>query len=306
MAANPLSFRILALSWLAALLTWPLVWLALASAQGLGVAVQGGEWIGAAVPWGQQPWGLVNQPHVGFAATRGALVGYWLPPLLAALGLATVPAALLPSGRGWPSELVLIQVSLGAGLLGLGWAPGLGIADGPIAGLVRFWSVPEWSVLAAAPILGAAGVYAALARLGGYLWQTPSGPTRVRRLVAALLHAGAPALAWPPAALALGWQPNPRALAGLAVVLLGSLVASWIWVPRAPLRSRREPGWGSYLVMGAMVAVLLIPIAWAGMAVDGHARALLWTEPGATNNVRPNMVVVRVMPRRVPEAPPEP
>lgn len=301
MVPNPFTPRVLTVSWLTAGLSWPAVWLALAVSQGVGVAIQGGEWIGLALPWGQHPWGLVNQPHVGFAASRGALFGYWLLPLLTAASIGLLPTLLGSSERGWTGELALIQISLGGCVLGLGWAPGLGVADGPAAGLARFWAVPPWSLPLTAALFGAVAIHGPVTRLGGFLWQTPAGPTRTRRLLVTLLHVAVPALAWGLASTALGWQPSLRALAALVLVLGSSFAAAWAWVPRAPLRTRRLPGWGGLAILALTALAVIAAATTAGRAVNGHARALLWGQPSLTNNVRPGMAVTRLTPLRDPE-----
>lgn len=297
MVPNLLSARIVAVSWLVALACWPLVWLSLAAAQGVGVLVQGGEWIGVAVPYGQHPWGLVNQPHVGFAATRGALYGYWAPPILAGLLLGLIPVLLFSSGRGWASELIVIQISSGACVLGLGWAPALGVLDGPAAGLSRFWGIPPEVTPLAAALLGALAIQVSIARLGGFLWQTPAGPTRARRLLTVLLHLWVPALGWLLAAALLGWKLPPRAVGTMSLVLLGGLAAAWFWVPRTPLSSRQAPGWGTFLLLTLAAVAAAGNVGWAGRAVEGQPQALLWGEPTATNNIRAAMTELRIRQR---------
>ncbi|OYV88174.1 MAG: hypothetical protein B7Z68_13555, partial [Acidobacteria bacterium 21-70-11] len=101
MRLSPLSPRVVALSWGAALILWPLAWLLLAVAQGAGTAMAGGGWIGVAVPFGAHPWGIVNEPNVAFAGSRAALFLYWLAPPLLALAVAVVAPTLLPVPPGW-------------------------------------------------------------------------------------------------------------------------------------------------------------------------------------------------------------
>jgi hypothetical protein len=304
MVPHPLSPRVVALSWLSTLVAWPLVWAAMTASQGLGVVLQGGEWIGVSLAWGQHPWALVNQPHVGFAATRGALGGYWLAPMIAGLLLAILPALLLSSGRGWTWELLLLQISMAGALLVLGWAPGLGMVDGPAAGLARFWRLPWWSQPLVCALLGGVAIHLPTMRLCGFLWHAPAGPTRRRRMLSVLLHGMLPALLWVVAVAAAGWPLPGHAVAGLAVVALGSLLAAWVWLPRAPLRPRALPGWPGWLALAAVSLALAGVSAWAGSASRGQPRALVWGHPGITNNVRPAMVVTRLTQPPAPEAPP--
>lgn len=272
-------------------------------AQGLGVVLQGGEWIGVSLAWGQHPWALVNQPHVGFAATRGALVGYWLAPMMAGLLLAVLPALLL-SGQGWTGELLVLQTAMAGALLVLGWAPGLGLEDGPAAGLARFWRLPPWLLPLAGAIAGGVAIHVPTTRLCAFLWHSSPGPTRRRRVFTVLLHGTLPALLWIVAVASAGWPLPGHALAGLGVVALGSMLAAWVWLPRSPLRPRALPGWPGWLALAVISLVLAGVSGWAGSASGGKARALVWGHPGMTNNVRPAMVVTRLTPPPAPAVPP--
>jgi hypothetical protein len=294
MASHPLSGRVLVLSWAAAALAWPLAWTLLAVAQGIGVILLGGGWIGVAVPLGQHPWGLVNEPTVAFAASRGALVGYWLAPMLLAIILA-IALPLAMSVRGWWGELLVFHTALGSAILGLGWAPALGVGDGPAAGLARFWLVEPSLVVVVAAIVGIAVVQLTMVRLGGHLWPLQGGPRRLRRMLAALAHTVPPALAWLALTTLLGWPLVSTACLGMLAVVVGSWLGAWLWLPRAPLRTPPEVGWRGMtfaLLAGLLVAVLAV---WAGSPANGGARALLWGTKGMTNNVRSNMTVVPLL-----------
>lgn len=278
-------------SWAAAGVAWPVAWVLLAVAQGIGVLLLGGGWIGVAVPLGQHPWGLVNEPTVAFAASRGALVGYWLAPMLLALAVA-VALPLAMSVRGWWGELLVFHVALASAVLGLGWAPPLGIGDGPAAGLARFWMLKPSLVVSVAVLLGVVAAQPAVIRLGGHLWSLQGGPQRLRRIAAVLAHTVPPALAWLACTALLGWPLATTACLALAAVLVGSWLGAWLWLPRAPLRTAPEVGWRRLTVAVLAGLVVTVALLWAGSPANGGARALLWGTKGMTNNVRTNMTAV--------------
>jgi hypothetical protein len=294
MVSHTLSVRTVLLSWLTSAVAWPLAWMLLAVAQGVGVVLLGGGWIGVAVPLGQHPWGLVNEPSVAFASSRGALFGYWLAPML----LAVVVAVALPvsvSVRRWWGELFVFHLALASAVLGLGWAPALGMEDGPIAGLARFWEVDSSLVVVVAAVVGVATVQLAVVRLGSHLWPLQGGPRRLRRITAVLTHTIPPALVWVALSALLGWPLLSTSCLAMAAVLVGAWLAAWLWLPRAPLRTPPEVGARGWIV--ATVAALLVAAlaAWAGSPAKGGARALLWGSRGMTNNVRSNMTVVPLL-----------
>ncbi len=305
MPTGPLSPRVVALSWAVALVAWPLAWLALACAQGIGTVLAGGGWIGVAIPLGAHPLAIVNEPTVAFAGSRAALALYWLAPPVGALALAMLLPTVVPVPHGWLSEVFVFQLATAAATLGLGWAAPLGAVDGPAEGLARFWGVPPRAFVALSALAGAAAVQLTVARLSGHLWAYPRGPLRSRRVLVALVHALPPAACWLAAATALGWGLPPATLATTGVVLVGALVAGWVWTPHAPLRLRTGAGWGKVAGVAALGCLTLAAAAWAGGNRRGHAVALEWGTPRETCNVRPGMVEVRLTPlpaRRTPPA----
>jgi hypothetical protein len=304
MRLNPLSPRVLVLSWAVALLAWPLAWLVLAVAQGLGTVVAGGGWIGFAVPLGLHPWGLVNEPSIAFAGTRAALVLYWLAPPLAALALAALLPTMVPVPPSWLSEVGVFQLAAACAVLGLGWAPPLGVADGPAAGVGRFWGVSVGVFLAITTVLGAGVVQLAVARLASHLWAEPGGPLRRRRLLMVLAHSFPPAVWWGVAVVVQGWAVPPIAVITTVAVLVGALLGAWLWVPGSPLHPRPHLRWRTVVGLAALGAVVFGAASWAGAPRRAQGTAFVWGLPGQTNNVRPGMAVVRLMPLPAPRKPP--
>ncbi len=281
------------LSWGAALVAWPLAWLVLASAQGIGTLLAGGGWIGVAVPFGAHPWGLVNEPTVAFAACRAALVSYWLAPPLVALALAVLLPTLVPVPPGWLSEVGVFQLAVSSATLGLGWGAPLGVANGPACGLERFWGVPPSVFVVASALLGATVVQLAVARLNGHLWGEPGGPLRSRRLVVVVAHALPPAVVWVAVARVQGWDVPPAAVLTMAAVLVCALVGGWIWTPHAPLRPRPDVGWGQVLGVVALGFLVFGAAAWAGAPRRGQVVGFVWGVPRETSNVPAGMAVIR-------------
>jgi hypothetical protein len=305
--AHPLSLRVVLLSWALAVVLWPVAWWGVAIAQGLGVLFAGGGWIGIAVPLGSQPWALVNEPDIAYASSRAALWGYWLAPLLAPAVLAVLVPWLAPSPtRGWGGELALFHLAFASAALGLAWAPPLGVADGPAAGLLRFWKVDPTHTVTIAALVAAVAVQGAVIRLTARWWAAPGGPRRGRRMLTIVVHGVIPALGWAAIAVLTGWPPSGRSLQLLAVPLVGALAAAFLWVPGSPLRRLGRPEWRSLLAAFGAAAVAAAAAVWAGAPAGSQVRALLWGEPMATNNIRTEMVRVRLTPPRDRAAPPAP
>ncbi len=295
MLKHPLSARVIMLSWAAASLAWPLAWLLLAASQGLGVVATGGEWIGLALPWGQHPWALVNQPTVGYAATRAAFWGYWLSPLFGAAVRALAIPIGLSASRSWLAELLVCQVGFAGACLGFGWAPPLGAADGPASGLARFWHVESSTLVGGCALFGALVIVPSVLRLTGHLWHLQAGPGRSRRLAAVAVHGLLPALAWPTASFLMGWGVNGASMVTLGAVILGAVVGAWFGVPRAPLRPRPEVPPSTVALAWLAGLVVACALAWSGSPRGGAAKALLWSTEGMTSNVRTTMVRIHLV-----------
>lgn len=286
MPATPLAPRVLLASLAVSLIAWPLVWLLLAAAQGIGVILGGGEFIGISVPWGQHPWALVNQPSVAYSSSRAALWGYWLPSMLLAVVLAGLLPILALSTRRWGGELFAHHIAFAAGALGLGWAPALGMTDGPARGLERFWSVPDLAFVGGCAAVGAILSWLPVTRLAGGLWHSSSHLTLTRRLAVAALHGVLPALIWVAASHLLGWRPGLLPVLGIALVALAPLVVLGFRTPRTSLQRRESPS-AIWLVPMWLVALAVVGLAlWAGAPAKRSARGFVWAKPSATNNIR--------------------
>jgi hypothetical protein len=284
--ANPLSARVLLLSALVALLAWPLAWALLAVAQGVGVSVGGGTFIGVAVPLGDCPWGVVNEPEVSYAGSSAALWGYWLAPSLMALVVAWLLPTVVPVPATWGWELLVFHLSTAAAVLGLGWAPGFGIGDGPIAGLRTFWNVPTRQSLLVSMSLGVLSAVPAVIRLGGHLWTVPGGPSRRRRALLAVLHGWTPFLLWLLVTVALGWPLSGASVLGAGLALLGCLLGALVFVPRAVVHPVRPVGMGALVLAAPLGILATVMLLWAGTPRAGRTLAVVWDRPALANNIR--------------------
>lgn len=286
MPATPLAPRVLLLSLAVALVVWPLVWLLLAVAQGVGVMLGGGEFIGISMPWGQYPWALVNQPSVAYSSSRAALWGYWLPSTLVAGALAGLVAILAPSSRRWGGELAVHHVACAAAALGLGWAPALGMTDGPARGLERFWDVPDLGFVGACALVGVALSWLPVTRLAGGLWHQSAQLTLTRRVAVAALHGVLPASIWVALVHLQGWRPGLLPVLGIALVAFGPVAVLVLRIPRASMHRRELP---SAIWLGSLwlISVAVLGVALAAGAPSGRsARGFVWAKPSATNNIR--------------------
>lgn len=282
-----LSLGVLVTSLLVAACAWVLVWWLLPLAQGLATAMAGGQFIGVSVPTWAQPWALVNEPSVGFAATRTALWAYWLPPFaLAVLGALLLPQ--FPAGVSLARHLFLNHLALAFALLGLGWLPGLGLDDGLLSGLSRFFGLEArlwlWVAALAAGLLTRPAVLAFTA----YLWHTPGGPTPGRKAAVWAAHSGGPAASW----LGFVAATAPRFPREALAPFLLALVLSLLWAvgtkPPHPLRTREIGAKAAWLALAlALVVVAPSLVAFSPLAL--RPRGYLWGVERLTSNVRPEI-----------------
>jgi hypothetical protein len=147
-------------------------------------------------------------------------------------------------------------------------------------------------------------VQGAVIRLAARWWAAPGGPRRGRRVVTVLVHGVMPTLGWVAVAALTGWPPSGQSLLVLAIALVAALAAALLWVPGSPLRRLERPEWRSLAL--AFGAAAVAAAAQGPVVRPGQARALLWGKPGATNNIRIEMVRVPVTAPRDRAAPPAP
>lgn len=292
-------------SWLWAATAWVLVWWALPLAQGVATAAAGGQFIGVSLPTWTQPWALVNEPSVGFAATSNALWAYWLPPFVLACVLALVLPQ-LPSGASLSQHLFLSHVAFASACLGLGWLPSLGLEDGLLAGLSRFFKqdpqVWRWGMALLAGVL----VRPVVTGLTSSLWHLPGGPTFSRKLATWGLHLGMPAGLW----LALVAVSAPAIPAASLPPFFAVLLLSGLWAaaakPPHPLRPRELYPASAWLAL-ALTLLLVGPSLLVFSSAGLRPKGFLWGVERMTSNVRPETLRITLplspAARRAPSGP---
>jgi len=295
------SFPVLLTSWALALLAWVLVWWALPLAQGAAVQGVGGQFIGLSVPTWTQPWALVNEPSVGFAATRQAFWTYWLAPFLFA-GLLALAARQLPAGDSLARHLFFIHLSFAAFALGFAWLPGLGLEDGLLAGLARFFSGKPGLLLWGAALLGGLGMGWAACSLASYLWWLPGQAKPMHKLLLWLSHLWVPAGLWV-AWVALTSPAFPRkSLFTLAFAQALTGLQLGLRQPAHPL-GRRHWQSQSLWLSWALVFLLAVPSFLAFAPRGGRPVGYLWGVEGPTSNLRRQVLP---LPLKLPLVPAKP
>lgn len=313
MRARPQMNRpgILFLSWFAAALGASAALWAIAVGQGVGSLLAGCRWIGLTVPMHRQVWALVNQPSLAFGS-HGSSIGYWLGGTVACGCLAALTVPLWPRPRSLVAEIVALQVSWMAAVVGLGWMALVDPFDGHLAKWLYFHQVSA-AVVWVVPVLGAWISLIPAARLLGLERNGNPQLTRFGRMWSLTVHLAVPALAWLGVA---SWQllsvlesaagdpflsrlpieaVGPPLLAGIlpivAVVGMG-----WFAYPR-PWAHRLEPARLTPVLLVVVAAVLVSGLQWAvGAPTDsGGARAVQWSNSDSRNNLRSWVVPAKVL-----------
>jgi hypothetical protein len=234
----------------------------------------------------------VNQPEVSYSSTMAGLWGYWLAPVLVALLLAAGLPLLGPVSRRWGGELFLLHLAFASAVLGLGWAPHLGLGDGPARGLDRFFGVSPLLYVGVCALVGALTAPLSMLRLAGNLWHVPYSLTRPRRLLLVTVHGVVPAAFWIAMARLLGWRVAREGVLTAGLVLAGALLAVWIWLPGAAIVRRDRPGVASLVVAGMLGLAVSSFSLWMGAPNGGSPRGVLWAKPSETNNIRVEWKIV--------------
>lgn len=273
-----------------AMLAWVFLWWLLPVAQGLGTWAAGGYFIGLSVPTWTQPWALVNEPSVGFAATRTALWAYWLAPFLLAAFLVFCSLQ-APVGTSLLRHLFLVHLAWGASFLGLAWLAGLGLEDGLVSGLARFFQVSPKAALAGLEALAVVGTRFPAVTLASYLWYLPQGPTLGRRLLLWLFHFLPTPSLW--VFLAVLAAPRvPVVSVALGAVTAGSALL-WLMIAKPPHpRRQRELFRAAPLLTWALVFLFAVPSFFAFSPWKGRPLGFLWGKEGLTSNVRQQVLRV--------------
>jgi len=308
---GPNTMAAVAVSWLGAFCAAFLALGVVAAGQGLGAILGGCRWIGLTLPIGHQPWALVNQPSLAFAGDTRA-VGYWLGGTIACLLVAFLWVPLVPRPRGLTSELLAIQFSWMAAVVGLGWVALLDPWDGHLSRFLRLHHASP-ALVWVVPVLGAWAALIPTLRLLALARQGHPQLSRWGRLATIAVHLGLPTLGWIVAgvliiirthpttpgspfeglsALEMLWPPVlAAALPALAAATLG-----WVAFPR-PWAHQLEPSRmksASFLLIMAF-ALIAFQLPAGGPASGGRARGVLWSPADSRNNVRSWVLPVMIL-----------
>ncbi len=288
MHSNPhlLAPRVLALSWLAAAMAFPLTLLTAVIGQGVGAVAGSCGWIGLSVPVERQVWALVNQPVLNFASLPSA-TGYWLGSLVLPLTVGALLVPFWPRARSLTAELVVVQTAWAASAVGVAWLPLLDPQDGHLARWLVLHELPA-AALWIAPVVGAGLAVPPSLRLLELARRYRHHAGRAYRLSVVGTHLVVPLVAWAALAITLRGSFIVFATIGVALVAVASLALAWFRYPTPFAHVLREPSSGDVLAL-AGAAVILAACLWFGgrPLADGKTAGLLWGSPTAFNNVRP-------------------
>lgn len=300
---NPNSLAGLTASWLAALCGGVIALGVIAVGQGLGAILGGCRWIGVTLPLHQQVWALVNQPTLAFA-TQGPAAGYWLGGIAACLLAAALVVPLLPRPRGLTSEVLALQISWMASVLGLGWMALLDPWDGHLGRFLRLHDVSPMAVWLV-PVLGAWAALIPTLRLLALARGAHPQLKRTGRMMTVVMHLVLPAFVWIAVGVVIvtftgpALQGSPFDILGPLEVLwqpivaaglpsVAALMMAWLAFPR-PWVQHLEPvrlktGVGLLTAAAVLVGLLMVLGAPSGA---GTCRGVLWSHPDSRNNIRP-------------------
>ncbi len=300
---NPNSPTAILTGWLAALCGGIIALALIAGGQGLGAILGGCRWIGLTLPLHQQTWALVNQPTLAFS-TQGPAVGYWLGGMAACLLVAVLFVPLVPRPQGLTSELIAVQISWMASVLGLGWMALLDPWDGHLS---RFLRLHDMSPVAAwlIPALGAWAALIPTLRLLALARGAQPQLSRSGRILTVVIHLVLPAFVWIAAGVFVVFRTgstfHSSPLEGLGSFLVlwppivaaalpsvAALMMAWLAFP-SPWVNHLEPvrlKTTTLLLVTATVLVGLQLILGAPSG-SGTCRGVLWAHADSRNNLRP-------------------
>jgi hypothetical protein len=281
-----MAFRVLLLSWLAALFAIPFALLLAVLGQALGAILGGCSWIGVSLPLDRQAWALVNQPALNFAAQPEAF-GYWLGSLLVPLLVAAVAVPLYPRTRSIAAEMVLIQIGWALIAVACAWMPLVDPVDGHLARWLYLRRLPAVLVWCA-PLVATALALLPPLRLLAIARMARRDASRLRRIMLVALHLGLPLIAWTGLMIVMRREFTIAPTAALAAPLLAALGIASARYPEPHVKPLRELEMASFIKVGIAICCLL-PLLWfGGRPLPEKRRAgLLWGVAFANNNVRP-------------------
>ena len=308
---NPNAPAAIVVGWVAALGAGIVTLGIIACGQGFGAMLGGCRWIGVTLPLHRQPWALVNQPSLAFSAD-GAAAGYWLGGTVACLLVATLVIPFVPRPRGLTWELLAIQISWMASVLGLGWLALLDPWDGHLSLFLRLHEMSPalvWLV----PVLGAWAALMPTLRLLALVRGAQPQVGRSGRVLTVVIHLVLPACAWITGGLVLisrTSSPNHGTLLEgllpfealwppvLAAVLpsVAALTLAWLAFPRAWVHHLEGVSLRSGVLLMVWAAALVgFYLALGGTTGEGTCRGVVWTHADSRNNIRPWITPISIL-----------
>ncbi|RLE28045.1 MAG: hypothetical protein DRJ65_00900 [Acidobacteria bacterium] len=308
---NPNSLAAIVTSWLAALSAGIVTLGIIACGQGVGAMLGGCRWIGVTLPLHRQPWALVNQPSLAFS-TDGAAIGYWLGGTLACLLVATLVIPFVPRLRGLTSELLAIQISWMASVLGLGWMALLDPWDGHLSRSLRLHEMSP-ALVWLLPVLGAWAALIPTLRLLALVRGAQPQLGRSGRVLTVVIHLVLPACVWITGGLVMISRTssvnNGTLLEGLlpfealwppvlaaALPSVAALTMAWLAFPRAWVHHLEPVSLRSgVLLMVCAAALVGFQLTLGGPSGQGTCRGVLWAHANSRNNLRPWVTPVSIL-----------
>jgi hypothetical protein len=272
-------------SWLFAVLSVPLTILTAAVGQGLGTLVVGGGWIGLCTPWDQQPWALVNEPTVNFAASLAA-TGYWCGSGIAPLLVAILGGPLSLRLVTLTGQLFMVQWGWASVVIGLAWLPALDPQVSHVTRWLQFrglatelrWLLILAAVAAAVPLVLR---LLSLARIASYHLG------RWRRLAVVVVHLIPIPSLWIAVSIVVRGSVPIEACVAVCLPLAAAVMVPWFGYPMplthaiAPVRSM------AFAYVAALIVAVGLVMWFAGRPLPGNRTAAIqWASSGATNNIR--------------------
>jgi hypothetical protein len=277
---------VIVLSWTAAIAAYPAALVAAVVGQGLGALAGGCHWIGFSFSINRQVWALVNQPVLNFASLPSA-TGYWLGSLILPLLLAATLIPLLPRKRSLLAELVLVQVSWAASVIGIAWLPLVDRDDGHLVRWLGLHDLPAAAVWLAPFVASLLGLIPTLRLLALARRRRPD-TGRLYRLRLVMVHFAAPVALWAGAAAGLGDTVPLDAMIAISFPLCAAMALAWLRYPPPFAHRLEQPSRSGLTMLIATAAACAIATTVATRPrPDGECPGVLWAAPQSFNNIRP-------------------
>jgi hypothetical protein len=277
---------VIVLSWTAAAAAYPAALMAAVIGQGIGALAGGCHWIGISLSIHRQVWALVNQPVLNFASLPSA-TGYWLGSLVLPAILAATLIPLLPRKRSLLVEMVLVQATWAASVIGIAWLSLVDRNDGHLVRWLSLQDLPaEWVWLA--PVLAALTGLIPTLRLLALARRRRPDTGRVYRLRLVVVHFVVPAALWAGAGALVGETVPIAAMIAICCPLCAAMALAWLRYPPPFAHRLDQPSRpGLTLLIATAAACAIATTVATRPRPDGRCPGVLWAAPQSFNNIRP-------------------